>query len=360
MRASPQVNDTFAMARARRALMEAGLDAHAPLERASSVTNEVWLSPDFVVRVNRQPNQRLRREAALGPHLPASVNYPEVIAYGGQLGADWLILRRHRGTILSRAWPTMTVEERRESTRQLSKILRSLHGVRCPADLPEIDTPQLIGGTSFNAADPLLSALDKAAALQHVESWFIDRLRQIVLDTSWVLGAFDTSHLVHGDLHFENVLWDGQQITALLDFEWSHGAPRDVDLDIFLRFCAYPFLHVADDYEHLTRTEDYAPIPYWLAADYPELFSAPNAFERTIIYCIAYDIRELLLFPPPRPPRELSKYHPYNRLDLVLRENSHLHRLAGRESFDQMSMDAAFATGPIAGVPEGAAPPLSG
>src|SRR5947208_2790105 len=86
------LSDTFAMARARRALMEAGLDEHAPLERASSVTNEVWLSPDLVIRVNRQPNQRLRREAFLGPILPPTVDYPEVVAYGGQLGADWLIM----------------------------------------------------------------------------------------------------------------------------------------------------------------------------------------------------------------------------------------------------------------------------
>jgi len=359
-RAVGPVNDTFAMARARRALIEADLDAHAPLERASSVTNEVWLSPEFVIRVNRQPNQRLRREAALGPLLPPSVNYPEVIAYGGQLGADWLILRRHRGTVLSRTWPTMTIEERREATRQFARILSNLHQVPNPTDLPEIDTPQLIGGHGFNAVDPLLEALDRVNTLQHIDRMFVSQLRQLVLDTSSVIEPYDTTNLVHGDLHFENVLWDGTDITALLDFEWAHGAPADVDLDIFLRFCAYPFLHVAEDYEHLTRTEDYAPIPYWLAQDYPELFSAPHLFERTQLYCIAYDVRELLMFPPPRPPRELSRYHPYNRLDLLLRSNSHLHRLAGRERFDQMSMEMSMSLGPITGIPVDASPPLAG
>ena len=65
------MSGSFALARARRALEEAGLPVDLPLERASSVTNEVWLSDRYVVRVNRQPNQRLRREAALGPLLPA-------------------------------------------------------------------------------------------------------------------------------------------------------------------------------------------------------------------------------------------------------------------------------------------------
>ena len=62
-----RMSGSFALARARRALEEAGLPVDLPLERASSVTNEVWLSDRYVVRVNRQPNQRLRREAALGP-----------------------------------------------------------------------------------------------------------------------------------------------------------------------------------------------------------------------------------------------------------------------------------------------------
>jgi hygromycin-B 7''-O-kinase len=355
------LNDAFAMARAKRALAAAGLDTDVPIERASSVTNEVWLAGDYVVRVNRQPNQRLRREAFLGPLLPASVGYPEVVAYGGQLGADWLIVARRPGGVLARAWPAMAVEERREAVRQLALILRNLHRVPAPADLPAIDTPQLLGGGGFNAVDPLLAALDQAAALPHVGAGFAEDLRRIVLDTNSVIEPFTQSHLVHGDLHFENVLWDGREVTALLDFEWARPAPADVDLDIFLRFCAYPFLHVAEDYEHLTRAEDYASVPYWLADDYPELFYTPQLFERTQLYCIAYDIRELLLFPPQRPPRELSRFHPYNRLDMILRGTSHLHRLAGRQAYDPLAFDDAFArpTSGDGGDLANATPPLA-
>ena len=60
----------FAEARARKALSDAGLDYTMPLTRASSVTNEVWLTEGYAIRVNRKPNQRLRREAFLGPLLP--------------------------------------------------------------------------------------------------------------------------------------------------------------------------------------------------------------------------------------------------------------------------------------------------
>jgi Ser/Thr protein kinase RdoA (MazF antagonist) len=242
------------------------------------------------------------------------------------------------GNVLSRCWPAMTPDERREAVRQLASILRHLHRFVPPEELVEIDTPQLLSPTTFRAVDPLLDALDRAGALPHVDARLIRETRELVLSTCSVIEPFDVPTLVHGDLHFENVLWDGYAITGLLDFEWARAGPPDLDLDIFLRFCAYPYLHVAEDYEHLTRAEDYVEVPAWLAEEYPELFDFPNEFERTQIYCIAYDVRELLLFPPPRPPHELSKHHPHNRLERTLRGRSHLHRLAGNMTFDPMDL----------------------
>ena len=118
-----------------------------------------------------------------------------------------------------------------------------------------------------------------------------------------MIEPFDQHTFVHGDLTFENVLWDGHVVTALLDFEWSRRAPADIDLDVLLRFACFPYLHVAEDYEAETRAIDYAEVPYWMAEDYPELFGFPQEFERLRLYSIAYDVRELLAMPadPPAP-----------------------------------------------------------
>ncbi len=100
--------------------------------------------------------------------------------------------------------------------------------------------------------------------------------------------------LIHGDLHFQNVLWDGFSVTALLDLEWARGAPPDLDLDVFLRFCAHPHWFVAPEYADRTRVEDYAAVPYWFAEFYPELFAHEYELDRTELYSIAYDVRDLL------------------------------------------------------------------
>jgi aminoglycoside phosphotransferase len=314
----------MAMARARHALLHAGLDSTVPLEPASSVTNEVWLTANHVVRVNRRPNQRLRREAILGPSLPAEIGYPMVVAYGGRMGADYLVLKRVPGRPLAHCWPTMSTDQRRSAVSQLAVKLRRLHHTPGPANLPVIDAPQMLRGETLSPVMSLLVALDQARSLPHVDRSLIDDVERMVYELTPTIEPFISDFLIHGDLTFENILWDGETITAILDFEWSRTSPADVDLDVFLRMCCLPHLHVGDDFVNQTRAEDYAPVPWWLREDYPELFDVPHQFDRLRLYAIAYDIRDLTMFPPRAPANQLNEYHALNRLRRTVIGRSHL------------------------------------
>jgi len=318
----------MAMARARHALLHAGLDSTVPIEMASSVTNEVWLTPDHVVRVNRRPNQRLRREAILGPSLPAEIGYPTVVAYGGRMGADYLVLERVPGRPLAHCWPNMTTDQRRSSVCQLAAKLRTIHHTRGPADLPAIDAPQMLRGETLSPVMSLLVALDQARSLAHVDRGLIDDVERMVYDLTPAVEPFASDFLVHGDLTFENILWDGETITAVLDFEWSRNSPPDVDLDVFLRMCCLPQLHVGDDHVAQTRPEDYAAVPWWLREDYPELFDVGRQFDRLRLYAIAYDIRDLTMFPPSVEASRLDEFHALNRLRRTIVGRGHLDVLA--------------------------------
>ncbi len=312
------------MARARHALIQAGLDPGVPLEAASSVTNEVWLTPHHVVRVNRRPNQRLRREAILGPRLPAEIGYPMVVSYGGRMGADYLVLRRVPGRPLAHCWPDMSRESRRDAIRQLATKLRRLHITPGPPDLPRIDAPQMLRSDTLSPVMSLLVAIDQVRSLPYVDRGLIDDVERLVFDLTPTIEPFESRYLVHGDLTFENILWDGHRITALLDFEWARPSPPDVDLDVFLRVCCLPQLHVADAYYEATRPEDYAEVPWWMQEAYPELFAIPNQLDRLRLYSIAYDIRDLTMFPPPAPAAQLHEYHALNRLRGTVAGRSHL------------------------------------
>ncbi|HRW37609.1 MAG: aminoglycoside phosphotransferase family protein [Acidimicrobiales bacterium] len=320
-------------ARALGALAAVGLPA-ANLARADSVTNEVWLTDDYVVRVNRDASLRLHREAVLSQVLPEEVGYPTLIQHGGETGSDWLVVTRLPGVPLSRAWPDMTVASRREAVRQIAERLRAVHRTVCPRLDGLHDVPQLLdpAPTGSQAVQRLLNTLQRAASWPHIDAGLMADAIELVSSTASALTPFDVPTIVHGDLSFENILWDGEQVTALLDFEFARPGPPDLDLDVLMRFCALPHLHVPLAYEHLTRAEDYAEVPWWFAEDYPELFSHPRQFERVKLYSIAWDVRELLQFPPQEALSRLHKHHPYQRLSQSLRGTHYLDRFNGEAS----------------------------
>ena len=319
----------LAEARARAALADAGLSSDVPLVPLRSVTNEVWVAGDHIVRMNRRQDHRLEREALLAPFLPRELGYPPIVHYGGEIGADHLVVQRVPGRVLSQCWPQMSVADRQEAVKQLAAMLRALHSFQCPVQLPVIDSPPLLSSVATGSAlGPLMGALEEAQHLAHVDPGVMIETRNMVLSTGPALEPFNAPTMVHGDLHFDNVLWDGRRITALLDFKWARPCPADLELDVFLRYCAFPFLHVAEHYRSQARAADYVDVPFVLADYYPELFSMPRQFDRMRLFSIAYDVRELLLFPPPVSADQLSEHHPYNRLRRTLGGQSYLDLLA--------------------------------
>jgi hygromycin-B 7''-O-kinase len=316
----------FAQARARQALKNAGLPVEEELFRASSTRNEVFVGEQHVVRVNRHPNQRLRREALLCRFLPDAEWAPQVVAYGGELGADYLIVRRLPGAPLGRCWPDMSMGLRRSAIRQLGDAIRQLHTTSTPVRVPRIDNlPYLIDPRCVTPLVPMLMGIDRLRSLG-IDKGVLNAAEDLAHATGSAVTDFDQRNLVHGDLTFENLLWDGSVLSGVLDFEWSRGAPIDMELDVLLRMCAFPYAHVAEDYEDRTRVIDYAPIPEWLAESNPEMFAHPRLAERLRLYSMAFDLFDLAADPPEQRVADLAPLHPMKRLMRLVEGDSYLER----------------------------------
>jgi hygromycin-B 7''-O-kinase len=324
-------HDVLPELRARRALASVGVRPDQPLEPVPSVNNEVWMTSEVVVRVSCRPDQRLRREAQLAQILPNDVGYPPLLGYGAEMGSEWLVLHRLPGLPLSRCWPTMTPTDRRRSIAELAARLRLIHATPTPALPPLRHLPQLLDPAPSGdlAVARLVVSLDHAARLEHVDRGVTDALTEVVTTLAPHLDPFTARTLIHGDLSFENLLWDPHEgrLVGILDFEWARGAPPDLDLDVLLRFCAMPDLHVPSTYAGATHARDYAEVPRWLAEDYPELFASPNQLDRCRLFAIAWDVEELLAYPPLVGASHLDARHPYRRLQSLLVGDSHLDRM---------------------------------
>ena len=318
-----------AQARARQALADAGFAADGPLTPLRNLTNEVWLTDQHMIRLNRRHDARLRKEMDLARVLPPEVGYPAILAYGGEQGDDYLVTERPQGQVLAHAWPMLNPSQRQQAVVGLAAMLRALHQVRYPAETPPIADPPLLHSVDRVApTEKVVAALQLVERHAHVDRALIDDLRAMIRDLTLALEPFDSPTMIHGDLHFENVLWDGHQVAGLLDFKWSRPAPADLELDVLLRYCALPFIYVDGNRRRLVTAEAHAQVPWQLADACPELFGSPRQFDRMRVYSIAHDVRELLLYPPPLPVDRLPEHHPHRRLQRMVQGQSHLDHLA--------------------------------
>ncbi len=309
----------------------AGLDPTVELVAASSVTNDVWLTPTHVVRVNASRFPRLAREAALNEQLPAEVRHPRVLAHGSRLHEEWCVSMRSPGVPLAHAWPDLDAEQRRHAVVDLAGILSSLHATPVPAGLAPLEgTPQLV---TPGAAEPLRAlglAIERCRALEHVDPGVLRDAWDTATGCDTGFARLDAAYLVHGDVTFENVLWHDGAVRALLDLEWARGAPADLDLDVLLRMCVFPERHVAAAHASRTHAEDYHDVPAQLARAYPVLFSGPHLGARLRLYDLGFLVRSVLLSPPASSSRHLADLHPYRELQRALAGRGHLDALTER------------------------------
>lgn len=287
-------------------------------------SNEVWLTDHHVVRVSAIKGDHLIREARVLEHLPASAAVGEVVATGSEAGHDWMVTTRQPGEVLSGRWPLLSPADRRRAVHELAEQLRAVHSTSAEEVLGvPPDPPHPLGGPDPTAR--LQQMLGEARRLPNVPGPLINEVAAAVEEAAPTVTPWPDATLVHGDVHFKNVLWDGH-VTGLIDFEWTRPGPPDLDLDVFLRFCADPALHIAAGRDGGAAFADYDLAPKWLAEAYPELFQVPR--ERLRLFAISYEVRALLLDPPTDSGVRLHPEHPVNRLARDYVYGGHLRFLA--------------------------------
>ncbi len=283
--------------RRQRALRGCALDVDLPMLRGASA-NEVWIGRDVVLRVASELRGepvplggaselrgepvplggaergigRLAREARIVAQLPPDARYPEVLAAGGDSELEWLLTRRVPGEELGRMWPVMSSALRERAIHELAGALTAIH--EAPIDAPEGDLlpPHTL------PLEPLLGLIDDVRDLGG-DRFTLDALEAFVRERWNVFDAADLG-LAHGDPHLENVLWDGEHVTAVLDLEWSRQTWIHCDLEILLAICDHPALFAAADYEARLLAPDFTDVPRWLAAAQPSWFAHPRLLER--------------------------------------------------------------------------------
>ena len=309
------------------ALVRTGaLDLTGKPELVTSHSNDTWYvrsasAGDVVLRVCWiGDRQRLLREAAVGRALPTDVGYPAVLA-SGALTVDgeaitWMTSRRLSGATLRKVWPELGPRQRTRALLDAAGPLRSLHAWRPPADVaahlgpPVASTDlQTIVGTTIvplpldRVRHLVAPAGDQApehrAVIEEAWGWLIDHADLLPrLD--------DPADVVtHGDLHLDNIWWDGERVAGLLDLEWVRWGPPWIDL-VSVRDNALAGDEFSEPHQLLLDT---------LRVEVPGL-EAPDLVRRLTVVELAFQLRQILVWPPPGPDPAID--HPVRLLQRLL------------------------------------------
>ncbi len=313
------LKSNFAKVRARQILKNVGLENQA-LERVSSTRNEVFLSKDYVIRTNKRSDQRLKRETEVYRLLPNESWAPEIITYGTNNTNDYLICKRKPGASLARHWPQMQPQQRRRAITQIVAICKQIHAI--DGDIPPLaSSPHLLDFTNYSIVQPALEMLEKVSPFYDLH--FLDDIRQKI-DALYSIITFEKQlHLIHGDLTFENILWDGSNISAVVDFEWARAAPLDLEIDVLFRYYGLPEAHAPAEHQHSVKPQDYYAVPLWLMEDYPALFEVDKLTERLVLYALCFEVNELHHWQNADLKNPL---HPHGRLKLLLGTGGYLEK----------------------------------
>lgn len=268
--------------RATAIIAAAQLEPYYSLEPyAAEGASAAWFYGPYVLRYRAAA----AGEANLLRALPPSVPHAPLLASG----EDWIVQRRMEGSRLSEVWKTLDAAKQRAAAQQFAAIMINLHQVRVRA------MPSLSPGW-FAAILPG-SVLRMAVNLRALNPDLMTQVIDFTRRTMTYVQPPLRWGFVHRSLHFGHVLWNGERITALIGFDSAIFAPRELEIDAFLRFIRSPSDGLTGD--------DLANVPQWLKEDYPLLFSQPGVEERLRLYSIERDLRLLSERPSEAAQREL-------------------------------------------------------
>ena len=176
------------------------------------------------------------------------------------------IIEKVNGKTLYEIWPKLSNSEKVDIVKQIINIIRPFH-LRKEESYDfekELNSELLILKEKCDLDENLFNDLTNICS-----KYFKD----------------NTFGLIHGDLHFDNFIFDGNKI-HLLDFERSKVAPIDYDFRLFSMYDSMPYLWASAQTDMLTVESDYADLIDMFLDNYYELSKIPNIRERIEFYSI--------------------------------------------------------------------------
>lgn len=188
----------------------------------------VFVGDEFVVRFNARDAQlpKFQREKKAFKLLENVVPVPELVVFDDSKTIspyDYMVCKKIPGENLEEKWSALPEKDRETLAYKAGQLLAKIHS-------KEIDS---FG--EISAFGPFLKTKDWAHYLRHTLNYHLSEAMELNLFSAVAQKQFvnlfesqvklfdqlKTPNLIHGDFHLGNLLFLNQDITGVLDFEWS-------------------------------------------------------------------------------------------------------------------------------------------
>lgn len=215
---------------------------------------------------------------ALGAKVPA------VIDHGEFAGRPYLLMRKAEGTNLVYDWLKFSLAEKEHFIAQLCEQLKIFHSVKFDDYVLPIYLDHKFANLKTAVANVTNFALIDKSRLKPEYLVDVEYLEDFFARQQSVLDEGGTAVLVHSDIHLENLFYQGDKLTAIIDFDWISAAPRDYELwkitDVFYDPKKTAAQGLQSLYQGYRMTEEFKFIRKY----YPELFQSSDVLTRVRLF----------------------------------------------------------------------------
>jgi len=243
---------------------------------------------------------KIENELDVTPHQPeimslalrAGAKVPKILDFGQIDGKRYLLMSKISGRKLSEDWFSFSDEQKENLIRQIVEQLKIFHSI----GFAKYSSRRPNEFDNWETAIDWLTNLDRIEvdkiAGRHREDF--ELVRDFYLSHKQLLYDSDPPVLVHNDLHFENILHEGGELTGIIDFDFARQAPKDYELWHLLDSLRVPKYFVEEKLEKSWENFKVGQEIAWFKKYYPELFEKKDLITRIKLYITEDIIGDLL------------------------------------------------------------------
>ena len=239
-------------------------------------TNKIYETENKIIRICINPNneERFNKEIAFYKGQRNNLYIPKIYKADHSktvIPYTYEIIEKVPGKTIYEIWYQLSEEERDHLVKQIVEAIRYLH--KQPVKF-------------FNWNKKIKEELLKYKEIEGLEECIFS-----LVTSCDIYFSHNKFGLIHGDLHFDNILYTGTEI-KLIDFESVQVAPIDYDFRIIFQMREKPWKWASIRTDMKTIELDYENIMELFINNYKELQKIKYLKERLLVYEILDILRE--------------------------------------------------------------------